>query len=174
MPLQSLIGDMTDLPHEDARREVLDAIPVDVSDGWWTGIVRDREYETGENRLRLERWTESEGGPERPHVWRVRPDYWADEKEAVDRFQKYGGSSPPGNLPIDQSLTPEESRTVRKDDARWVAVVEVSKPWGNDVTRLYHWDIRDGSTKQKWTVGKSWSTLARKATRLMGDPPATV
>lgn len=148
----------------ETARTVLEATPVDASDGWWTGLVRDRVEETGETRLRLERWVDNYGSYQNPHTWRVRPDFWAAERDAVATFQKNGGQSPPGNLPIDQFLTPLEYARIRKDGTRWVAVVRLEGPKGERV-RLYHWDPVDESVRQKWTIGRDWEQLEALATR---------
>lgn len=164
--VQSDIGVMTfKPPAENSGRTVLETTTVDASDEWWTGLVRDREHDTGEIRLRLERWVENDHVLQNPHTWRVRPDFWGDEREAVQQFKRFGGSSPPGMLPIDAHLTPREYDLIRKDDTRWVAVVRVESPYGGDKVRLYHWDASDGSVRQKWTVGRYWSKLANLATR---------
>lgn len=157
---------MTCLPRAaDTDRTVRETTSVDNSDGWWTGLVRDRDHETGEIRLRLERWVKNSHSIDNPHTWRVRPDFWDAERDAVHRFQSQGGRSPPGDLPIDQHLTPLEYTLVRRDAARWVAVVRVDSPYNGDSTRLYHWDPSDGSVRQKWSIGRNWSKLENLASR---------
>lgn len=140
-------------------------MPVDSSNGWWTGLVRDRDHKTGEIRLRLERWVKNDHSIANPHTWRVRPDYWEDERDAVTAFTSRGGRSPPGDLPINQRLTPMEYTRIRKDDTRWVAVVRVDRPLKGPCVRLYHWNPRDGAVRQKWTIGRDWSQLESLATR---------
>ena len=157
---------MTCLPRQaDTERTVLNAVPVDDSDGWGTGLVRDRDPRTGETRLRLERWKKNGRNYDNPHTWRVRPDFWDEECEAVSNFKRFGGKSPPGDLPIDQYLSPTEYRLVRKDGDRWVAVVRLDRPYNGERIRLYHWNPRDGSVRQKWTIGRDWSELAALASR---------
>lgn len=146
-------------------RTVIEAIPVDNSNGWWTGLVVDRDPETGENRHRLERWVENDHGYNNPHTWRVRPDFWADELEAVAALENNRGRSPPGNLPIDQRLTPIEYKLVRTDETRRVAAVRIDRPLKGECIRLYHWDQSDESVRQKWTIGRNWSRLSDLATR---------
>lgn len=157
---------MTCLPKEaDTDRTVLNTVSVNISDGWWTGLVRDRAPQSGETRLRLERWSKNGRSYDNPHNWRVRRDFWDEECEAVSNFQKFGGDPPPGTLPIDQYLSPIEYRRVRKDEDRWVAVVQIDRPYKSRCTRLYHWDPLDGSVRQKWTIGRDWSQLKNLASR---------
>jgi len=149
----------------DTDRTVLETTPVDASNGWWIGLVRDRDHETDEIRIRLERWVDDGGSYENPHTWRVRPDFWEEERFTVATFKQRGGRSPPAGLPIDDHLTPLEYTRIRKDDARWVAVVRVDRPYKGECLRLYHWDAADASMRQKWTVGRYWSQLEDLATR---------
>jgi hypothetical protein len=144
---------------------VLKTTTVDNSNGWWTGLVRDRDHETGETRLRLERWVNDGGSYNNPHTWRVRPDFWTAERDAVATLQQRGGRTPPASLPIDDHLTPLEYTRIRKDDVRWVAVVRLDRPYGGECVRLYHWDPADGAVRQKWTVGRHWSQLEDLAGR---------
>jgi hypothetical protein len=157
---------MTFLPRQaDTARTVLNAVSVNASNGWWTGLVRDRDPRTGEIRLRLERWKKNGRKYDNPHTWRVRPDFWEEEAKAVSKFKRLGGESPPGDLPIDEYLSPSEYRLIRKNESRWVAVVRVTDQYNNTRLRLYHWNRRDGSVRQKWTVGRDWSELKRLADR---------
>lgn len=160
------IGVMTCPPREaDRDRTVLEAIPVDRSDRWWTGLVRDRDETTGERRLRLERWVDNGHRYDNPHVWRVRREFWDDETTAVTNLESNGGAQPPGNLPIDQRLSPVSYVRIRRDDRRWVAAVRVDRPLKGECVRLYHWNPGDGTVRQKWTVGRSWSKVQRRASR---------
>lgn len=153
--------------HAELNRTVIDATPVDRSDDWWTGLVCDREHRTGEERLRLERYP-PDGSKNRPtHSWRIRPEFWAAEREAVERFARVGGEPPSGALPIDDFYTPREHLPIRRDHTRRVELVLIENQWGQTSTRLYHWDPADGSTTQKWTVGKQWPRLSRLATRAL-------
>lgn len=157
---------MTCLPRAaDTDRTVLETVPVGNENGWWTGLVRDRENETGEIRLRIERWVRNDHSIDNPHTWRVRPDFWDDERQAVSQMESRGGHSPPGNLPIDQRLTPLEYIRIRKDDVRWVAVVRVDRPFKGPCIRLYHWNAADESVRQKWTIGRNWNRIESLATR---------
>jgi len=164
---QAHIVSMMCLPRAaDLDRTVIEAIPVKQSSGWWTGLVRDRDHETGETRLRLERLVENQRGVDIPHVWRVRPDFWESERDAVNMLMNGGGSAAPSSLPISDRYTPHEYIPIRKDDVRHVAVVRLQKPSGW-CTRLYHWDARDGSVRQKFTTGQPWDDLVSTAnTRL--------
>lgn len=148
----------------DTDRTVLQTTTVNANNGWWTGIVQDRDPD-GETRLQLERWVNNEGEYDNPHTWRVRPDFWNEERATVSRFQQEAGRNGPTNLPIDDYLTPLEAKRVRKDDVRWVEVVRVANSSGYEKVRIYHWDPADGSTRQKWTVGQTWSQLEDLATR---------
>lgn len=146
------------------NRKVIDATAITESDGWWTGIVRDRVHETGETRLRLERHKNNGGRVDTPHTWRLRPEYWADERDAVDRFEKVGGSSPPAGLPVSDYLEVTEYEEIRSEDGKSIAVVEVEKPTRGRSTRLYHF-TSDGTVRQKWTVSKKdWDRVKRRAT----------
>jgi len=159
---------MTCLPRAaDRTRTVLETTAVDNSNDWWTGLVQDRDPETGERRLRLERWKDNGGTYDNPHTWRVRPDFWGEERAAVDTFRQQGGRPSLTDLPIDDYLTPLEALRVRKDEVRWVEVVRVQYPQGYDKVRIYHWDPDDESTRQKWTVGRNWSQVQDVATRLL-------
>lgn len=152
-------------PRDDKRnRTILETVPVDNSNGWWTGLVRDRDDRTGERRLRLERWVENES-PTNPHTWRVRPEFWNGEREAVAQMKESGGRRPPGDLPIDQRLKPLGYSCVRKNDDRWVAVVRLERPTRGECVRLYHWNPENGAVRQKWTVGRQWSMLTDLASR---------
>ncbi len=158
--------DMTCPPNEGkSNRTVLNTIPVAVSGDWWTGLVRDRDDKTEEERLRMERWVANKHGYSNPHTWRVRPDYWSAELNAVTQLERRKGQSPPGNLPLDSRLTPLEYVLVRRDETRWVAVVRLDRPYKGECLRLYHWNPADGSVRQKWTVGRDWSQLTDLATR---------
>lgn len=166
MPRQVYVGAMMCIPRAaDTARTVLKTMPVNASNDWWTGLVRDRDHETGETRLRLERWADNGGSYTNPHTWRVRPDFWEQERAAVATFKQQGGRAPPANLPIDDHLTPLECMRIRKDDVRWVAIVRIDRPYRSECVRLYHWDSVDGSTRQKWTVGRYWSKVEDLATQ---------
>ncbi|QSX00102.2 hypothetical protein [Haloterrigena alkaliphila] len=157
---------MTCLPYAaDLDRTVLDTWTVDDSNDWWTGLVHDRDHDTGERRLRLERWVDNGNSCSNPHTWRVRPDFWEAERDAVATFERRGGRSPPARLPIDNRLTPLEYTCIRKDDTRWVAVVRVDRPYKSPCIRLYHWNPADAALRQKWTVGRHWAELKDLATR---------
>lgn len=165
---QGHIVDMTCPPYAvDDDRTVRFTASVDESNGWWTGLVSDQDQETGETRIRLERWVENGSGYQNPHVWRVRPDFWDAERAAVSTFRRRGGRSPPDNLPIDEYLTPLEYSCIRKDDHRWVAIVRLNRPGKGECTRLYHWNVPDAAVRQKWTVNKSWSRLEELATQFL-------
>lgn len=166
---------MTRPPEElDRRRTVLATVTIDHSDGWWTGIVYYRDEETKEKCYRLERLVENDGDWDAPHVWRIRPSFWNAERAAVDAVE--GGmladDEVPANLPLDQRLTPRSYYCVRKDEKRWVAVVEVDQPYKSRKTRLYHWSP-EGRTRQKWTVGKHWSQIRDVTTRLLENDQST-
>jgi hypothetical protein len=154
---------MTCLPRAiDLDRTVLETTPVQTSGDWWTGLVRDRDHESGEIRLRLERLVDNQHRVDIPHVWRVRPDFWSTERDAVSLLKQSGGSTAPDNLPISDRYTPREYIPIRNDDVRRVAVVRLEKPGGQCI-RLYHWDPVDGAVRQKFTTGNSWQTLVQKA-----------
>lgn len=162
---------MTCLPRAaEADRTVLETVPVDDSNGWWTGLVRDRDHETGEIRLRMERWVRDPPNHGNPHTWRVRPDFWAEERDAVADFDRQGGTSPLRSLPISDRFDVLAHRRVRKDDVRWVAVVRLNPPHKAPLTRLYHWDPTDGAVRQKWTVGQHWGRLQELATERLEAP----
>lgn len=148
----------------DLPRTVLKAVPAHVNDSWWTGIVRDRSHKTGEVRLRLERLVENSDGVTDPHVWRVRPDFWLEEQQAVTTLKHQGGSDVPGDLPIHERYTPREYVPVRHDDTRRVVAVRLDKPSGRCI-RLYHWDADDGTVYQKFTTGQHWDDLTTYANR---------
>jgi hypothetical protein len=153
------------LPREiDLDRTVLETTAVQTSENWWTGLVRDRDHETGETRIRLERLVDNQTKIDMPHVWRVRPDFWSAERDAVTTLTQTGGSTVPGDLPIDDWLTPREYIPIRHDDARRVAVVRVEKPSGRCV-RLYHWNAETGAVRQKFTTGQSWNRLVDEANK---------
>ena len=163
LQIQLFIVAMTCIPREaDANREVLKTDPVDDSNGWWTGLVWDRNHDTGEVRIRIERWVENKRGFDNPHTWRIRPDFWEEEHTAVSDLELGKGEVPPDSLPVDNYLTPRRYRLVRKDGVRWVAAVLVERPEKGECVRLYHWDS-DGRVRQKWTVGKHWPELVKKA-----------
>ncbi|KAB1196347.1 MULTISPECIES: hypothetical protein [Haloferax] len=150
-------------------REILDVKTIDKSDNWWMGVVRDLYLETGEIRVRLEReaWDSNQGAWRNVHVWRVRPEFWNAEVDAVSRVQKGLGESPPWT-PVDETIDVLEYVKVRKDEHRWVAAVEAkSHNWWNSKTRLYHWDPDDGTRKQSWTVGKNWYKAKRAASVML-------
>lgn len=149
----------------DLNRTVINATPVDQSNGWWTGIVRDRADKTGETRLRLERYPPDNPKNRPEHTWRIRPDYWDTEREAVEQFDRLGGKKPTDVLPIDDFYTVRKHLPIREERTRRVSVVLIENKWGHTSKRLYHWDPRDDSTKQKWTIGKEWNHLSSLATR---------
>jgi hypothetical protein len=149
----------------DSDRTVLETRPVDSSNDWWTGLVRDRDPQTGEHRLRLERWVDNGDRYDNPHTWRVRPDYWGQERTAVQTLEQHNGRAPPADLPIDDRLTPLEYTQVRKDEQRWVAAVRVDRRYKDECLRLYHWDPADESNRQKWTIGRHWHQLEAIATK---------
>ncbi|GGN25361.1 hypothetical protein [Halarchaeum nitratireducens] len=153
----------------DLARTVINATAVDESNGWWTGLVRDRVHDTGEVRLRLERYPPNNSKNRPEHTWRVRPEYWDSERDAVEMFEQYGGETPTGVLPIDDFYTVKEHLPIRKEPTRRVSLVRLEKNWGQTVTRLYHWDPRDGATKQKWTIGRNWDHLSTLATRKLAN-----
>lgn len=156
---------MTGTPPARGDRTVIDSETIRADDDWWEGIVVDRDHESGERRVRLERATCDDGGAWRNvHVWRVRPDYWEDERRAVARFISGAGETSPPAVPVDPWLTVNRYLRVRKDDHRWVAVLEVVRPNKGPCTRLYHWRVRDGATCQKWTTGESWGRAEAAAT----------
>lgn len=150
----------------DTTRTVIEAIPVTTSSNWWTGLVHDRDDDSDEERLRLERLVENPGGYDRSHTWRIRPEFWEAERDAVTALDHHRvqGQSLPGDLPIDQHLTPREYVCIRKDDVRWVAPVRIDRPYKGECIRLYHW-TPEGRLRQKWTVGRDWSELESLATR---------
>jgi len=92
----------------DLNRTVIEAIPVDRSNGWWTGLVRDRYTPTGELRLRLERYPPGNPKNRPEHIWRIRTDFWETEREAVKIFERKGGKKPSGVLPISDFYTVKE------------------------------------------------------------------
>jgi len=149
----------------DLNRTVLEATPVDRSNGWWTGLVRDRYAPTGEIRLRLERYPPDNPKNRPEHTWRIRKDFWQTEREAVKIFKRKGGEEPAGVLPISNFYTVKEELPIREDSSRRISLVRIEKNWGRTSDRLYHWDPEDGSVKQKWTVGKQWNRLSNLATR---------
>jgi hypothetical protein len=154
---------MTCLPREgDLDRTVLETMPVQNTGKWWTGVVRDRDHESGEIRIRLERWVDNDHGPDNPHTWRIRPDYWAEEREAVEALEQGRGRAAPSDLSINGRYTPREYIPVRNESARRVAVVRLKKKYGESV-RLYHWDPTNGAVRQKFTTGKYWSDLVKLA-----------
>ncbi|GAB7095625.1 hypothetical protein JCM30237_27790 [Halolamina litorea] len=152
----------------DLNRTVLETVAVDDSGDWWTGVVRYRPRHGSGSRLRLERYVENGGGVQLAHRWRVRSEFWTDERDAVARFRKYGGDSPPA-LPISDFFDVREYTEIRNDRTRWVGVSRIEGQYGRDKARLYHWDPSDRTTEQKWTVGKHWSRLARVATRMLAE-----
>lgn len=152
----------------DLDRTVLETVAVDDSGDWWTGVVRYRPRHGGDSRLRLERYVKDGADVRLAHRWRVRPEFWTDERDAVSQFRKHGGGSPPA-LPISDFFDVREYTEIRNDRARWVGVSRIEGQYGGDKTRLYHWDPADGTTEQKWTVGKHWSQLARLATRMLDE-----
>lgn len=155
---------MTCLPRAvDRNRTVLETIPVKTSSNWWTGLVRDRDHDTGETRLRLERLVENQSGIRMPHVWRVRPDCWEAERNAVSRLKVSGGLTDTTNLPISDRFTLHEYIPIRNKRKRRVAAVRIEKPSSKEQIRLYHWDPEDGSIRQKFTTGQSWGDLVAKA-----------
>lgn len=117
---------------------------------------------------------ENDGDWQLPHTWRVRPSFWEEECAAVDAIEDdiLANDDVPASLPLDQRLTVKSYYCVRKDEARWVAVVEVDHPYKSRQTRLYHWSP-EGRTRQKWTVGKHWSRLRDIATRLLENHQTT-
>lgn len=154
-----------DIPTTDGRT-VLDSTTITRSNDWWTGIVHDRNPRTGEERLRLERMTlDSTRGWTNIHTWRIRPEYWSEERRAVARFQNGAGTIDTPSLPLHPDLTATRYLRVRKDHDRWVAVVEIERPYNSSCTRLYHWDPDDGTTRQKWTIGRDWTRGQNLATR---------
>jgi hypothetical protein len=154
--------------HTKLNRTVIDTIAVDCSNGWWTGLVRDRIETTGEIRLRLERYS-----PDRPNrpvtTWRVHPDYWKTEVEAVSNFEQLGQNASTKALPIDDFYTVKKYLLIRDELNRRVSVVRVEDEFNRTKKRLYHWNPHDESTKQKWTIGKNWNRLSRLATRKLNS-----
>jgi hypothetical protein len=147
------------LPREiDLDRTVLETTAVQTSEDWWTGVVRDRDHETGEERIRLERLVANPNKVDMPHVWRVRPDFWTQEWKAVVSLEHGDGYETPGTLPIDDWLTPREYIPIRNNATRRVAVVRVQTQSGERV-RLYHWDPDSGAVRQKFTTGQPWNEL---------------
>jgi len=155
---------MTHPPLDDTdTRTVLRTTPIDTDGNWWTGLVEDRDARTGERRLRLERWVDNDSGWLNPHTWRVRPDLWGDERGCVTTFQNQGGRAPPEELPIQDPYQAREYLCVRKGAQRWVAVVRVERPQKSDCTRLYHWDGKGETTRQKWTITWNWPEVQTTA-----------
>lgn len=145
-------------------RTVTETIAIDHSDGWWTGLVRDRLHGHTTERLRLERLVHNPGGWQLQHQWRIRPEFWAHERRAVAQFQRTGGDDAPARLPIDDYLTPLEYTQLRRTETGGeIGIVKLSSTYGTR-TRLYHWD-GDGKTRQRWTVGRHWDRLTRRVAR---------
>ena len=150
-------------------RTVLEQTTVSKDDEWWTVVVRDRDPRTGQVRLRLERLVlDATEGWKLVHSWRVRPEFWEEEVRAVARFQNGAGTTSAPPTPTDPDLDVTRYLRVRKDDTRWVAVVRVERPYSYPCTRLYHWHLPEGTTRQKWTVGRDWSRASDIASR-QGD-----
>lgn len=157
------------IPNADGRT-VISSTTISKSDEWWMGVVRDRDPETGELRVRLERMTlDAEEGWKNIHTWRVRPEFWNAERKAVAKFQRGAGRTPPASTPVDATYTVTRYLKVRKDADRWVAVVELERPWGRPCTRLYHWRMPDETTCQKWTIGTDWTRARDLATRQLAQ-----
>lgn len=164
-------GDMSDTPPPTNGRTVLDSTTIDRSEQWWTGLVRDRDPDTGEVRVRLERATlDATDGWTLVHRWRLRPEYWADERTAVERFQAGGGRTDVPATPVDSRFDVTRYLKIRKDDQRWVAVVELDRPYKSPCTRLYHWELPDEARRQSWTIGRNWSKTVLLADRQLGTP----
>lgn len=49
------------------------------------------------------------------HTWRIQPDYWDAEREAVELFDRIGGETPTGVLPIDDFYTVKKHFPIRED-----------------------------------------------------------
>jgi len=161
---------MTCLPRAvDLDRTVIEAVPIKTSSDWWTGLVRDRDHETGDIRLRLERLVQDQSGVKIPHVWRVRPDYWELERDAVAMLESQGGIDDTADLPISDRYDVREYVPIRTDEVRRVVVVRMDKPSSGECIRLYHFDAQDGSVRQKFTTGQPWSELVDVADRRLGQ-----
>jgi len=113
----------------DLNRTVIEAIPVDRSNGWWTGLVRDRYTPTGELRLRLERYPPGNPKNRPEHIWRIRTDFWETEREAVKIFERKGGKKPSGVLPISDFYTVKEELP---DSRGWLST-RLSRPHREEV-----------------------------------------
>lgn len=147
-------------------RDVLESTTINKSDEWWTGVVRDRDPKTGEIRVRLERMTLDDiEGWKTVHTWRVRPDFWDEERKAVAKFRRGAGTTSPPATPTHPDIDVQRYLRVRKDSDRWVAVVRAESPYRPPFTRLYHWRLPDESTCQKWTIGDNWTRERDLATR---------
>lgn len=144
-------------------RQIIESTTVDNSNGWWTGVVRDRHPRTGSERVRLERHAPDSDMNRPQHKWRIRPDFWPAERNAVARFERGQGSPAPATLPLHPRLDATRYLEIRRDDHRWVAVVEVDRPKKGLCTRLYHWDASDRSRAQSWTVGEYWTRVTSTA-----------
>lgn len=160
-------------PESDEGRTVIDVQTISANGQWWSGIVHDRERTSGEERVRLEmRLCDAVKGWSGKHTWRVRPDYWAEERELVDSFghREIGGNVPAN--PLDTNCKVNGFRTVRKSDRRWVALVEMSYSCGYR-RRLYHWELPAGERsqpqnwrrRQVWNTNKQWDRTKRVANR---------
>jgi hypothetical protein len=147
-------------------REILSSTTINQNDGWWVGVVRDRDPRTGTIRIRLERLrNDARAGWKVIHHWRVRPEYWEAECDAVSRFQRGAGTTTPPMTPVHDEVDVLRYLPVRKDEHRWVAVVKVTRPYGSPCTRLYHWEVPSGSLRQKWTICGQWERIRDAATR---------
>jgi len=146
-------------------RTVEEAISVGDSGKWWTGLVLDTDPDSGERRIRLERWVRNGHSHNNPHTWRVRPDYWAEEMAAITSLKQDGGHSPPGDLPIDERYSVSEYLPIRRDDTRRVVAVRLDRPFKSDTLRLYHFDPTTQRVRQKWSVGRDWERISKLATR---------
>jgi hypothetical protein len=76
-----------------------------------------------------------------------------EERAAVEAIEagSLANDDVPASLPLDQRLTAKSYHCVRKDEARWVAVVEVDQPYKSRQTRLYHWSpIREHDCQAVW------------------------
>lgn len=158
---------MSVTPPIEITRTVETSTTIDRSSEWWSMVVDDRT-EYGERRVRLELYyQDTTEGWKRIHTWRVRPDYWDAEVDAVAAFRQGSGGSGrvPAN-PIDPYLDVHRFQTVRKEHGRWVAVAEVSERGSSyRKTRLYHWSLPDESHCQSWNVNWTWDNARSLATR---------
>lgn len=136
---------------------------------WWTGLVWDQAPRTGEERLRLMRAVRNQSGWQSKQTWRLRPDYWSAEAEAVAKVQNGGGRTDPPATPTDPTINVKRYLEVRRDGTRWVAAVRAfNENKGRTQTRLYHWDPDAWARRQCWTVGPTWKKVKPLAARRVG------